>query len=286
MISNDTNRVVLVTGGGRGIGRAVALGFAGEGARVAILARSSGELEQTLKEIEAAGAAGFALSVDVTDYAAVTDACERIVDRLGPVDVLVNNAAVGGSIAPLWAQDPVDWWRTVEVNLAGTFIPSRVVLPSMVERGGGRIVNVSSNAGAHRWPNLSSYAVSKAAVIKLTENLATETRKHGVSVFAIHPGTVNVGPTKALLEEDVPEGSPAAKAKAWFAGQIERGEDVAPEVAAKLVGRLASGDADALSGRYITVADDLDELIARAQDVRSGEHHVLKLTALPDRSSS
>jgi NAD(P)-dependent dehydrogenase (short-subunit alcohol dehydrogenase family) len=282
MSSAEMKRVVLVTGGGRGIGRAVALGFAKEDARVAILARSSGELQQTLKEIEAAGADGLALSVDVTDYAAVTDAYEQIVDRLGPVDVLVNNAAVGGSIAPLWEQDPVDWWRTVEVNLAGTFIPTRVVLPAMVERGSGWIVNVSSNAGAYRWPNLSSYAVSKAAVIKLTENLATETRSHGISVFAIHPGTVNVGPTKALLEADVPEGSPAAKAKAWFAGQIERGEDVAPEVAAALICKLASGEADALSGRYIAVSDDLEDLIARAEDVRRGEHHVLKLTALPE----
>jgi NAD(P)-dependent dehydrogenase (short-subunit alcohol dehydrogenase family) len=83
----------------------------------------------------------------------------------------------------------------------------------MIARGAGRIINLSSNTGAHRWPFLSPYAVSKAAVIKLTENLALETRRHDVSVFAIHPGTVNVGPTKNLLESDVPDGSPEAKVK-------------------------------------------------------------------------
>lgn len=275
-------QVVLVTGGGRDIGRAIAVQFAAQGARVAIAARSSEELEQTLQAIRGLGASGLALRVDVSDYAAVADAHREVSEQLGAVDVLVNNAGVGGAIAALWEQDPGDWWRTVEINLGGTFNCTRAVLPAMIARGRGRIINVSSNADAHRWPYVSAYAVSKAAVIKLTENLAAETRQHGISVFAIHPGTVNVGPTQALLSAQVPAGSLSAKVKLWFQEQIERGEDVAPEVAAELVTQLACGAADALSGRYISVADDLQELIASAEDIRRGEHHVLKLTRLSD----
>lgn len=104
-----SGRVILVTGGGRGIGRAVALRFADEGAKVAILARSGAELEQTVETIRAAGSEGIALSADVADYRAVLEAHEEIVNRLGPVDVLVNNAAVGGDIGPLWEQDPESW---------------------------------------------------------------------------------------------------------------------------------------------------------------------------------
>jgi NAD(P)-dependent dehydrogenase (short-subunit alcohol dehydrogenase family) len=273
-----TERVVVVTGGGRGIGRAIALGFADQRASVAIIARSQHELDETLGEIEARGAGGLALSADVTDYAAVEAAHREIVDRLGAVDVLVNNAGAAGVVGELWGADPGAWWRIVEVNLAGTFNWSRAVLPAMIERNRGRIINIASNAGAHRWPLVSSYAVAKAAVIKLTENLAAETRAHGVSVFAIHPGTVNVGLTTAAMEADVAAGSPEAKVKAWLAGQLERGEDVTPEAAAALVTDLASGRADGLSGRYISVSDDLDAVIERAEQVRREGHHVLKIT--------
>jgi NAD(P)-dependent dehydrogenase (short-subunit alcohol dehydrogenase family) len=177
----------------------------------------------------------------------------------------------------LWELDAADWWRTVEINLGGTFNCSHAVLPSMIERGTGRIVNVASNAGARRWPFVSPYAVAKAAVIKLTENVAAETRGHGVSVFAIHPGTVNVGPTQALLAADVPDGSAGAKVKAWFQERIDTGQAVPPETAAELVTVLASGRADALSGRYISVEDDVEELIARVEEVRRRDLHVLKV---------
>jgi NAD(P)-dependent dehydrogenase (short-subunit alcohol dehydrogenase family) len=270
-------RVVLVTGGGRGIGRAVALVFAAQRERVAVMARTETELAATLRAIESAGGEGLAVKADVTDYQAVVRAHAEVASALGPVEVLVNNAGAGGPIGALWELDAGDWWQTVEVNLGGTFNCTRAVLPSMIERGTGRIVNIASHAGAHRWPFVSPYAVAKGAVIKLTENLAAETRGHGVSVFAIHPGTVNVGPTQALLAADVPEGSPAARVQAWFQERIDAGHAVPPETAAELVAILASGRADALSGRYVSVDDDLERLIARAEDVRRRDLHVLKV---------
>jgi NAD(P)-dependent dehydrogenase (short-subunit alcohol dehydrogenase family) len=270
-------RVVLVTGGGRGIGRAVALAFAARRERVAVLARTESELTATLGAIEAAGGEGLAVKADVTDYEDVVRAHAEVAGALGPVEVLVNNAGSGGPIGALWELDAGEWWQTIEVNLRGTFNCTRAVLPSMIERGTGRIVNIASHAGAHRWPFVSPYAVAKGAVIKLTENLAAETRGHGVSVFAIHPGTVNVGPTRSLLATDVPEGSAAAKVKAWFRERIDAGQAVPPETGAELVALLASGRADALSGRYVSVEDDLEQLIAGAEDVRRRNLHVLKV---------
>src|SRR5207302_750841 len=117
------------------------------------------------------GGVAEAVAADVTDEHAVARANEQIVASLGPVDVLVNNAGVGSQLGPMWEVDPARWLENIQINLGGTFLCSRTVLPSMVERQSGRIINIVSNAGAHRWPYFSAYSVSKAAVIKLTENL-------------------------------------------------------------------------------------------------------------------
>jgi NAD(P)-dependent dehydrogenase (short-subunit alcohol dehydrogenase family) len=275
----DCPRLVLVTGGGRGIGRAIALAFAAQGDQVAILARTEAELAETLHMIQAAGSDGLALTADVTDREAVRDAHAQILKALGAIDVLVNNAGIGGPIGPLWDVDAADWWRTLEVNLQGTFNCTHAVLPAMIERGAGRIINLASHAGAHRWPFVSSYAVAKSAIIKLTENLAAETRDRGIAAFAIHPGTVEVGPTAALLAAKVAEDSAAEKVQAWFQRRIAAGDAVPPETAADLVTVIASGRADALSGRYISVEDDIEQLIACADDINRRDLRVLKLDA-------
>jgi NAD(P)-dependent dehydrogenase (short-subunit alcohol dehydrogenase family) len=220
----------------------------------------------------------------VTDERAVARARRAIEDSLGPVDVLVNNAGVGGPVGELWELDPGEWWRTVEVNLRGTFICARTMLPAMVERGRGRIVNVVSNAGAHRWPYFTAYAVSKAAAIKLTENLAAETRAHGVTVFAAHPGLVRAGLTDAALTERprAAEGSLAERVRSWFEREMAEGRTVSADEAAAFVAVLASGRADALSGRYIAIEDDLDALIERAEEVQRDNLHALKVQRLTD----
>jgi NAD(P)-dependent dehydrogenase (short-subunit alcohol dehydrogenase family) len=272
-----SNRVALVTGGGRGIGRAIAERLARDGARVAVMSRTADELESTVRLIDDAGGSAMAVRADVCDYDAVKRACADVTMAFGPIEILINNAGAGGAIGPLWELDPDEWWQTLVVNLRGAVNCAHVALPSMVRDGRGRIINIASNAGAHRWPFLSAYAVAKAGLIKLTENLASETRAHGVSVFAVHPGTVNVGPTKALLEADVSADPIAAKVKAWFQSQIEQGSDVTPAEAAELVAALASGYADQLSGRYISIEDSLPELVAGADEIKDRDLHVLKL---------
>jgi NAD(P)-dependent dehydrogenase (short-subunit alcohol dehydrogenase family) len=269
--------VALVTGGGRGIGRALAVALATEGASVAVVSRTRSELEHTVQAIVGAGGDAVAVVADVTRPKEVVAAVEEA-QKLGPIDLLVNNAGASGPIGPLWETDPSLWWRAVEINLRGVVNCAHAVLPGMVERERGRIINVASDAGVYRWPLVSHYAVAKAAVIKLTENLAAEARRHRVSVFAIHPGLVRVGLTAMSLNAaQADDGSPEAAVHGWVRRQVEEGRDVPVERAVELMLRLAAGDADRLSGRYISVHDDLDDLLARADAIRRHDSHVLRL---------
>ena len=253
-----------------------------------MVARSAGGLGETLAAVEEAGGTGQAFTADVTDADAIARAHDAIAASLGPVDVLVNNAGVGGPMGEMWDVDHEQWWSTVEINLRGTFVCSRAVLPAMVARRTGRIVNVVSNAGAHRWPYFTAYAVSKAAVIKLTENLAAEAREHGVSVFAVHPGLVRAGLTDSPLLDGPPpaEDSLEGRVRSWFEGEIAAGRSVSAEQAAELVFDVASGRLDALSGRYIAMEDDLDALIERAHEIRGRNLHALKVQRLPAGETS
>lgn len=125
-----------------------------------------------VQEIERAGGVAAAAVADITDTAATTAALAELRERLGHVDLLVNNAGVNGPVGQLWELEAAAWWRAVEINLGGPFTLTRMVLPDMIARGRGRIVNITSNAGVYRWPLVSSYVASKAALVKLTETLA------------------------------------------------------------------------------------------------------------------
>src|SRR5260221_299987 len=141
-----SGQVAVVTGGGRGIGRAIAMGLATAGACTAVLSRSEAELEETVQSIQQAGGQAQAFVTDVTDVLTVRTAIAEIERSLGPVDLLVNNAATGGPIGPFWETDTDQWWQALEVNLRGPVHCSRAVLPAMVARRQGRIVNIASTA--------------------------------------------------------------------------------------------------------------------------------------------
>jgi NAD(P)-dependent dehydrogenase (short-subunit alcohol dehydrogenase family) len=241
------------------------------------LARTGDQLAETVALIDEAGGEAVAVTADVTDPAAVERGVQSIEQQLGPVDLLVNNAGVAGPVAPFWEADPEEWWRAVEVNLRGSALCCRALLPGMVARKRGRIVNLTSNAGVYRWPYLSAYAIAKAGVIKLTENLAVETKKHGVKLFSINPGMLRVGMTQALLAAQVPADHPVALVKAWFQQELDAGREVSLEQAAELVAFVASGRADGLSGCYLTVYDDVDDLVRQAPSIRRGELYTLRL---------
>lgn len=147
----------------------------------------------------------------------------------------------------------------------------------MIARRAGRIVNIVSHAGVHRWPSCSAYSVSKAAVIKLTENLAVELSGKGVSVFAFHPGLLAIGLGEQAIAMQAAPGSPAGRAAGWVRSEIAAGRSAEPEQAAARLVELALGQADSLTGRYVTVSDDLRALAARWQAIRDADLLTLRL---------
>jgi NAD(P)-dependent dehydrogenase (short-subunit alcohol dehydrogenase family) len=181
------DQVALVTGGGRGIGRAIAQSLAAAGAVVAVTSRSADELNETVRVIEKGGGRAVAYPADVTDAAAIQAIVTAIEESLGPIDVLLNNAGSLGPLKPLLETEVNDWWRAMEVNLLGPIMCTRLVLPGMVSRRRGRIINVSSGGGTMAIPFFSSYVCGKTALIRFTECLALETKAYGIAVFSISP---------------------------------------------------------------------------------------------------
>jgi NAD(P)-dependent dehydrogenase (short-subunit alcohol dehydrogenase family) len=244
-------QVALVTGGGRGIGANIARELVAAGARVAVAARSSDELEALALEIEV-----YPVVADVSSRESV-DAMLRAVERgLGPIDLLAANAGINAEEARAWEVDPDDWWRVFEVNVLGVYLSCSAVIPGMLERGRGRIVITGSGAAYLPGSANSAYSASKAAVWRLGEVLARQLEGR-IPVFVISPGLVRTRMT-TWAGDDAP----------W----------TPPILAPQLVRVLASGRADALSGRYIHAEhDDIEDLIARADEVRENDLNAIRL---------
>jgi NAD(P)-dependent dehydrogenase (short-subunit alcohol dehydrogenase family) len=265
-----TGQIAIVTGGGRGIGRAIARALAAAGAAVAVTARTEDQLRETVALIAADGGHAEAVAGDVTDPATVASTVRLVEERLGPVDVLVNNAGAIGPEGGPDAGDVAAWWQACAVNLYAPYLWARAVLPRMVDRRRGRIITVASNAGISTSPGGDAYAVSKAATIRLCESLALGLEGQGVAVFAMGPGNVRSDMSLEYLRR---------RADA-FPGAIEdpgRYLKTTLDQPAALCVALASGRADALTGRYLTVADDLDDLIKRADEIRQRNLYTLRL---------
>jgi NAD(P)-dependent dehydrogenase (short-subunit alcohol dehydrogenase family) len=270
-------KVALVTGAGKGLGRVFAQSLATAGATVVLSGRSAGDLIETARLIEGEGGKAFAVPFDVASRDGVEKSVADIERAHGRIDILVNNAGLWGPIDNLWQADPEAWWRTMEVHIGGAFNCSRSVLPGMIARGAGRIINIVSHAGVHRWPTCSAYSVSKAAVVKLTENLGVELSRTGVSVFAYHPGLLTIGLGEQASDMQAAPGSAADRAAAWIRSEFAAGRAVTPERAAEVLVALASGQADGLSGRYLTVDDELAALESRKDEIRRADLLTLKL---------
>lgn len=264
-------QTALVTGGGRGIGRAVAQALAAAGAAVAVLARGEAELAETRRLIESAGGRCLALRADVTDCAAVEAAVARAEAELGPLDLLVNGAGSHLAVGELWQIDPEQWWADIESNLRGPFLCCRAVLPGMIARGRGRIVTIASGAALEPRPHSTAYAAAKAAVLRLTDSLHAAVHRHGIAVFAIHPGGVRTALTERILDSDAGR----AACPHW-----QRLDWQPPERAAALVIAIAAGRADALGGRYLDATEDLDLLLARAAEIARDDLYTLRLRRL------
>ena len=216
-----TNKVALVTGAGKGIGRAVALALAAEGVHVGLLARTESDLLEVAAEIIAAGGTVVTAVADVADRTAVNIAVAKIQQEFGPIDILINNAGIGvfGKFMEL---EPEQWEHIIQVNLMGTYYATRAVLPSMVARQTGDIINISSTAGQRGAAGTSAYSASKFAVLGLTESLMQEVRKHNIRVSALTPSTVA---TPLALENKLTDGNP---------DKVMQPEDLAEFIVAQL----------------------------------------------------
>lgn len=265
----------LVTGAGRGYGAEVARQLVAAGHDVAVLGRQEADVRRIADEV-----GGIPMVADILDASALDDAVAALVTTHGPVETLVNNAGVGGGLGLAWELDRDEWWHAFEVNVRGTHNATTAVLPTMLERGSGRVINIVSHAGVARWPYGSSYAVSKAALIKYGENLANELKRRGVAVLNFHPGILEIGLTETLFDSKPAPGSTEHMVEQWFRQQIAEGRSVDAAISAKALARLASGEFDRLSGHYLTAYDDLDELRRRIDEIAGTDVLTLGLIEL------
>ena len=199
------NKNALITGAGKGIGKAVALALAAEGTNVILLARTTADLEQTAAEAKTFGVKTFILTADIADINSVNAAVKTALDEFKTIDILINNAGVG-KFGKFLELTPEEFENIIRVNLMGVYYATRAVLPGMIEQQSGDIVNISSSAGLRGAALTSAYSASKFAVLGLTESLMQEVRKHNIRVTALTPSTVATDMAKDLnLTDGNPE---------------------------------------------------------------------------------
>jgi NAD(P)-dependent dehydrogenase (short-subunit alcohol dehydrogenase family) len=251
MMSELNGKIALVTGGGRGIGRAIALELAQAGCDVALLARTREQVEAVTAEIRALGRRSIAIAADVANTQQVQQALIEVRNALGPISILINNAAVVGPMGPTAEVDPDAWAQSIAINLTGAFQLIHACLPTMLSQGWGRIINISS--GAATAPGMSrgnAYAVSKAGLEIMTVNLATEIAGSGVTVNAVRPGIVDTAMQAHI--RSLPAEQVGKKVFEQFDTNYREGRLQNPMLPARLVVNLISTDA---TGEVISIYD-------------------------------
>nr|WP_194720045.1 SDR family oxidoreductase [Cellulosimicrobium arenosum] len=244
----------MVTGSSRGIGRALAVGLAAAGLDVALLARDATRLAEVAAEIALRPGAGRAVVVpaDVVDADAVDRAVRHVAGVLGDIDLLVNAAGLVDAEVPLWEADPDQWWGVVETNVRGPFLLARAVVPGMLARGGGRVVDLSSGAGSHDMDGASAYNASKTALLRMGANLHRSGHARGLRTFEVAPGVVQTDMTASM---------------AMHRGRTEW---TPVERTVEMVVAIARGELDAYSGAFVRVTHDSPESLRRAIDRAAG----------------
>ena len=263
--------VALITGGGRGIGQAIARAYAAEGAKLALAARTDGELQETAASIrDQYNADVIPVLTDVTDRAQVDNAVAQTLHHYSVIDVMVNNAGNTGQIGPLWTLDPDRWANTIAVHVLGTYYGCRAAIPSMLERGYGRIVNMSGVGG----PNDTSYDAAKTAIINLTENLSVELAGTGITVNAISPGSIHTRMWEEVRDMALEAGDMEMYEKGV---QVTSGGGASIERAAELAVMLGSDQCGNLSGRLIRAAlDTFEDIPANVDAIMASDAYLLR----------
>jgi NAD(P)-dependent dehydrogenase (short-subunit alcohol dehydrogenase family) len=253
-------RGAVVTGGGRGIGAAIARALAAEGARVVVAARTAAEVERVAQSIVDSGGLAGATTCDVTDPTSVDALFDAAEERLGATDILVNNAGIAHS-ALVTRTTLDDWRRILDVNATGTFLCTRAFLPAMMERGWGRVVNVASVAGLAGDRFISAYAAAKHAVVGFTRSVAAEAGPHGVTVNAVCPGWVDTDMTRASIARIVAAtGRSEEEALAAILSASSQRRLIDPAEVAEVAVRLCREESREVNGQAIVI----DEVEAHA----------------------
>jgi 3-oxoacyl-[acyl-carrier protein] reductase len=247
------NKVAIVTGAGRGIGEAIAVRFAAEGARLVLAARTPVELEAVAVRVRNAGGRALVVAADIGDAEQVSRLVDAALREWGGIDILVNAAGAYGPIGPSWKVDAQRWWESVNVNLFGCFLLCQAVIPHMIRARAGNMILLSGGGATAPLPRFSAYAVSKAGVVRLTETLAEELKEFNIRVNAIAPGLVDT----RLQDEVLAAGDKAGGLYERMRRTRETGEGATPrELPAALAAFLASDDSAPLTGRLIAAPHD------------------------------
>lgn len=247
------DKVAVITGGSRGIGRALAKSYLVEGAKVSIAARTISELELSVEELKDLGMdCVIAIPGDVAKRENVKNIVNKTMNCYGKIDILVNAAGVQSPIGTLIDIDAHEWANNININLIGTLLCCKYVLPYMISRKKGKIINFSGGGAVSPRPNFSAYACAKAGIVRLTETLANEVKDYAIDVNAIAPGAVN---TK-MLEEIIDAGDKSGKDELLEAKNRKRTGGNSPQIAADLAVFLASDDSDGITGKLISAVWD------------------------------
>lgn len=243
----------IITGASQGLGKAIAAQYLREGANVVICARDVALLAETREELAALGGRVLAKPCDVADEAQVGDLVAFALREFGAIHALVSNAGVYGPMGPTEEVDLHEWRRALDINLFGTLLPCRALIPHFKKAGRGKIVVISGGGATNPLPNISAYAASKAAVVRLMETLAEELKPHGIDVNAIAPGAL-----KTRLVEQVLAAGPEKVGEAFFAKNKKWAEEGATplELGAALSVYLASAESDGITGKLISAQWD------------------------------
>ena len=237
-------QTAIVTGGAQGIGEGIVHRLANAGAQVAVADKSFDGARAVAEQLQSKGLKGFPVAVDVADRTSVEAMVEEVLARVEKVDVLVNNAGVAGRAAPVWEQGDEDWQRVLDVNLTGVFFCCRAVLPHMIRRDYGRVVNIASLAGKEGNPNMVAYSATKAGVIAMSKSMAKEVATNDICVNAVTPTVIRT-PILSQLTEDQVE---------YMISRIPRGRTGTVEEVAAVVHFLASPDCSFVTGQCYDVS--------------------------------
>jgi NAD(P)-dependent dehydrogenase (short-subunit alcohol dehydrogenase family) len=271
-----SGQTAIVTGAGRGLGRAFALALASAGAQLVLTARSEHELLDVADVIRQLGGAATAIAADVTDRKAVDGLVARVEQQVGPIDLLINNAGVFRALGLMTEVDPDEWWREVEINLRGPYLYMHAVLPHMVLRRRGRVINIASGAGLQSFETGSAYNAGKTALVRLTESAALETQSLGIAVFALNPGTFR-SPMNDFVEQSPEIGRRAPRVQQVFKDLYAKELLTPIEEPVTLMLLLASGQADPLTGCFISVGDDIPAMVQQAELIQQDGRQKLRL---------